>query len=48
VLLDLKYAEGLTSKEIADRLGKKPGTIDNQLTAAKKAAVFDQPGLDDY
>jgi RNA polymerase sigma factor (sigma-70 family) len=56
LLLDLKYAEGLTSKEIADRLGKKPGTIDNQLTAAKKAAVllfadmlgdFDQPGFDD-
>jgi RNA polymerase sigma factor (sigma-70 family) len=40
LLLDLKYAEGLTSKEIAEKLGKKPGTIDNQLTAAKKAAVL--------
>ena len=53
LLLDLKYAEGLSSKEIADKLGKKSGTIDNQLTAAKKAAVLlfadllgdlDQPG----
>jgi len=26
LLLDLKYAEGLPSKEIADKLGKKPGT----------------------
>ena len=56
LLLDLKYAEGLSSKEIAERLGKKPGTIDNQLTAAKKAAVllladmlgdFDHPTFDD-
>ena len=51
-LLELKYGEGLTSKEIAERLGRKPGTIDNQLTAAKKGAIllfvdmlgdFDQP-----
>ena len=56
LLLDLKYAQGMTSKEIAERLGKKPGTIDNQLTAAKKAAVllfadllgdFDQDEFDD-
>ena len=56
LLLDLKYAEGLSSKEIAEKLGKKPGTIDNQLTAAKKAAVllfadmlgdFDHPGFED-
>ena len=55
LLLDLKYAEGLSSKEIAEKLGKKRGTIDNQLTAAKKAAVllfadllgdFDQPEFD--
>lgn len=55
-LLDLKYTQGLTSKEIAERLGKTPGTIDNQLTAAKKAAVllfadllgdFDQDEFDD-
>ena len=55
-LLDLKYTQGLTSKEIAERLGKTPGTIDNQLTAAKEAAVllfadllgdFDQDEFDD-
>jgi DNA-directed RNA polymerase specialized sigma24 family protein len=55
-LLDLKYTQGLSSKEIAELLGKKPGTIDNQLTAAKKAAVllfadllgdFDQDDFDD-
>lgn len=55
-LLDLKYSQGLSSKEIAELLGKKPGTIDNQLTAAKKAAVllfagllgdFDQDDFDD-
>ena len=55
-LLDLKYTQGLASKEIAELLGKKPGTIDNQLTAAKKAAVllfadllgdFDQDDFDD-
>ncbi len=39
-LLDLKYTQGMSSKEIAELLGKKPGTIDNQLTAAKKAAVL--------
>ena len=55
-LLDLKYTQGLSSKEIAELLGKKPGTIDNQLTAAKKAAGllfadllgdFDQDDFDD-
>ena len=55
-LLDLKYTQGMSSKEIAELLGKKPGTIDNQLTAAKKAAVllfadllgdFDQDEFDD-
>jgi DNA-directed RNA polymerase specialized sigma24 family protein len=55
LLLDLKYSEGFSSKDIAEKLGKTAGTIDNQLTAAKKAAVllfadllgdFDHPDLD--
>ena len=55
-LLDLKYTQGMSSKEIAELLGKKPGTVDNQLTAAKKAAIllfadllgdFDQEEFDD-
>ena len=39
-LLHAKYVEGLSSKEIAKQRGKgeSPGTIDNKLTAAKKAA----------
>ncbi len=42
-LLHSKYAEGLTSKEIAEERGISPGTVDNKLTAAKRAAllVFD-------
>jgi DNA-directed RNA polymerase specialized sigma24 family protein len=38
VLLHQKYVRGLTSKQIAEERGESPGTIDNKLTAAKKAA----------
>ena len=39
-LLDAKYVEGLSTKEIAKNRGEAPGTIDNKLTAAKKVARF--------
>jgi DNA-directed RNA polymerase specialized sigma24 family protein len=38
VLLHQKYVRGLTSKQIAEERRESPGTIDNKLTAAKKAA----------
>jgi DNA-directed RNA polymerase specialized sigma24 family protein len=37
-LLDAKYVEGKSSKEIAAERGVSPGTVDNKLTAAKRAA----------
>lgn len=39
-LLHAKYVEGLSTKAIAAERGKdeSPGTIDNKLTAAKRAA----------
>jgi DNA-directed RNA polymerase specialized sigma24 family protein len=42
-LLHAKYVEGWATKEIAEERGVAPGTIDNKLTAAKRAArlVFD-------
>lgn len=39
-LLHAKYVEGLSSKQIAKERGATPGTIDNKLTAAKKAAAL--------
>lgn len=37
-LLDAKYVEGKSSKEIAAERGMSSGTVDNKLTAAKRAA----------
>lgn len=39
-LLHAKYVEGLSSKQIAEERGVAPGTINNKLTAAKKAAAL--------
>lgn len=44
-LLHAKYVEGLSSKAIAKERGVSPGTIDNKLTAAKKAAGLLFEGL---
>ena len=44
-LLNDKYVEGLSTKEIAEKRGEKPGTVDNKLTAAKKVARLVLEGL---
>ena len=37
VVLHLKYASGLSVKEIADRIGKTPKAVESTLTRAREA-----------